>query len=110
MARISTVKLHGKSGNDYEFEVWPRVQTFRPVAAVYAVTQRYQNNQGGYSHTVIYVGQTENLEARHEDHHKEDCFDKHNANCICTHRDDDEDSRLAKEADLIANYNPVCNG
>jgi predicted GIY-YIG superfamily endonuclease len=109
MARISKVTFHGKSGNAYEFEVWPLNQAFNAVGAVYAITRRYQNATGGYSHDVIYIGQTGDLSTRFDDHHKADCFTRHKANCICTHRDDDEDSRLAKEADLIAAYHPPCN-
>ncbi|HTR26133.1 MAG TPA: GIY-YIG nuclease family protein [Terriglobales bacterium] len=110
MAKISTVTLKGKSGQTYDFDVWAINQAFKAVAAVYAVTRRYQSANSGYSHDVIYIGQTEDLSTRFDDHHKADCFTKHKANCICTHLDDDEDSRLAKEQDLIENYNPPCNG
>lgn len=109
VARISTLTLRGKSGNQYEFEVWPINQNFNAVAAVYAVTRRYQKSGGGYGHKVIYIGETSDLSTRFDNHHKADCFSEHNANCICTHQDNDEDSRRAKEADLIASYNPPCN-
>ena len=111
MAKLNDLTLYGKSGAAYEFEVWPMNQVFNAVAAVYAVTRRYQKTGAtSYSHDVIYIGQTDDLSTRFADHHKADCFTKHKANCICTHRDDDEDSRLAKEKDLIANYDPPCNG
>jgi hypothetical protein len=110
VARISTVTLKGRSGQTYDFEVWALGQAFNAVAAVYAITCRYKNSKDEYTHDVIYIGQTEDMSTRFDDHHKADCFKKHKANCICTHRDDDEDSRLAKEQDLIANYNPPCNG
>lgn len=110
MAKLSDLTLTGKSGKVYDFEVWPINQAFNAVAAVYAITRRYPKSEGVYNHDVIYIGQTDDLSTRFNNHHKADCFAKHNANCICTHRDDNEDSRLAKEADLIANYNPTCNG
>ena len=84
-------------------------QEFLSVGAVYAVTRRYQSSEGGHNHDVVYIGQTEDLSTRFEDHHKADCFKEHKANCICTHGDSDEDSRLAKEDDLIKQYNPDCN-
>lgn len=79
-----------------------------PHEAIHEIITNAVNGQ--YTHTVIYIGQTGDLSTRFDDHHKADCFTSHKANCICTHCDDDEDSRLAKEQDLIAYYNPPCNG
>jgi hypothetical protein len=109
MARISTVKFRGGSGEEYDFEVWPFGQAFNAVGAVYVVTRRYQNAQGKYNHEVLYVGETEDLSTRFDGHHKAACFARHKADCICTHRDDDGDSRLAKEDDLVKRYDPDCN-
>ena len=106
MTPISTLTLTGKSGRQYEFKCYPIGTEFRPVAAVYAVTKRKTDR----THTVIYVGQTSNLPERFDDHHKAACFSGHGANCICIHRDNNESSRQEKEADLIAAYNPPCNG
>jgi hypothetical protein len=110
LAKISKLKLKGKSGEEYAFSVYPLDQGFKAVGAVYAVTRRHKNKKGEYSHDVIYVGETRNLSERFEDHHKIDCFKEHDANCICVHRDDDSDSRLAKEDDLVKQHNPDCNG
>jgi hypothetical protein len=109
VAKISTVALRGESSDDYVFDVWPMNQAFKVIGVVYAVTRRYQNAAGGYSHDVIYIGQTEDLPTRFGDHHKDACFAERNANCICTLVDGDEDSRFAKEADLVRHYNPHCN-
>lgn len=109
MAKIGTLILQGKSGEEYAFEIYPTGQEFYAVGAVYAVTRQYVNEKGTYTHHVIYIGQTEDLSTRFDNHHKADCFKEHEANRICTHRDDDDDSRLAKEDDLIKQYNPDCN-
>ena len=109
MAKISTATFRGKSGETYSFNVYPMGQAFKAVGAVYAVTRRYKNSSSGHSHEIIYVGETSDLSTRFDDHHKADCFVRQNANCICTHGDDDEDSRLAKEDDLIKQHNPLCN-
>ena len=109
MARISTAAFKGHSGGSYDFDVWPLDQSFRAVGAVYAVTRRYKNSKGGHSHEILYVGQTGDLSTRFDDHHKADCFARHGETCICTHRDDDEESRLAKEQDLIQRCDPPCN-
>ena len=61
-------------------------------------------------HTRIYVGQTEDLSIRFDNHHKQDCFDRHNKNCICVYGEQDENNRLLIEQDLIETYGPPCNG
>jgi hypothetical protein len=109
MAKISDATFRGQSGQEYAFEVWPMDQGFKAVAGVYAVTKRFKNSNGGYTHTIIYYGETENLSTRFDNHHKAACFTRHGATCICTHRDNDADSRLAKEADLIRFADPSCN-
>lgn len=65
---------------------------------------------GGYSHTRIYADQTGDLSTRFDNHHKQACFDRHSKNCVCVHGEQDEDTRLAIEQDLIDNYDPPCNG
>jgi hypothetical protein len=108
MAKLSTVTFQGKSGSKYDFDVWPMDQTFKDVGAVYAVTRRYQDGNTD-SHDIIYVGETGDLSTRFDNHHKADCFTEHKANCICTHLDSKESSRLAKEEDLVKKHNPPCN-
>jgi excinuclease UvrABC nuclease subunit len=109
MPKLGDVTFHGKSGQGYVFEVYPVDTDFNDVAAVYAVTRRYKDTRGGYSHEIIYVGETKDLSERFDEHHKANCFIRHNANCICTHLDDKEAPRLTKENDLIKKHNPPCN-
>ena len=111
---MATVTLKGKSGKAYEFEVYGLDSNLNAVAGVYAVTGRRvmitETAQDSYSHTAIYFGQTSDLDDRFSDHHKADCFKDHGANSLCFHADGDDQSRLAKESDLIeAAYNPPCN-
>jgi hypothetical protein len=109
MAKIGTATAKGKSGKSYEFNVYPIDQAFKGIGAVYVVARQYKNTDGEDAYQAIYVGQTDDLSTRFNNHHKSDCFAKHKANCICTHVDDDEDSRLAKEGDLIKGLDPPCN-
>ena len=109
MAKISTVTMHGKSGQMYAFDCWNTTQAFNPVAAVYVFTLRYQRDTV-MQHKVLYVGETEDLSTRFDNHHKEQSIKAQNANCICTHLERDADMRLAIERDLIAYYDPECNG
>lgn len=110
MGKINeSLSLNGKSGSVYGFDVYTYDTTFNAVRAVYAVTNRHQNNAGTMTHTLIYVGQTGDLSERFDDHHKARCFERNGANCIGVHRDNDEDSRLSKEADLLEQWSTSCN-
>lgn len=76
---------------------------------MYYVSIRKENQSGGYSHNQVYFGESKNVADRLDGHEKEDCFKNHGANCVSVHADSDEQPRLNKEADLIANYDPPCN-
>jgi predicted GIY-YIG superfamily endonuclease len=106
---MNTVNFQGLSGVAYTFTPYPIGQAFLAVGAVYIVAYRYIND-GKYYFKPIYIGETGDLSTRFDDHHKADCFTRNKANYICTHRDNNEDSRLKKEADLIDYWNPPCNG
>ena len=109
MARIEGLDIRGGSGNVYKFNVYPIDSNWREIGAVYAVTKRTQNNIGGVFHTLIYVGQTGDMAERHANHHKADCFEEHEANCICIRAEENEDTRLMIEADLLAGHDWTCN-
>ncbi len=109
MAKLATMTFTGASETKYEFDVYSRDINFQKVAAVYFITKRTQESAGGYTHIPIYVGQTNDLSERFDDHHKASCFKRHGANCICTYREDDETKRLRIESDLISQYSPLCN-
>jgi hypothetical protein len=104
MAKIGDMELVGASGVPYKFEVYHSSVTFAKVGGVYSVTKRVVTG-GKTAHSLIYVGETDNLRERFQGHHRQDCFDRNGANSICVHRDDRKESRLQKEADLSANKN-----
>ena len=110
MAKLGTLTFTGASKKKYKFNVYPWSTSFKDnYGAVYFVTKRTQETDGGHCHTRIYIGQTEDLSTRFDNHHKQICFDEHNKNCICVHGEQDEDARLEIEQDLIENYHPPCN-
>lgn len=107
MAKLGTLTLTGASGTKYEFTVYSSDTDFRSgVACVYYISHR----DNSAKHTNIYVGQTEDVSDRHEDHHKQDCFEKHGYNAISLHLEESERTRLRIEKDLIASLDPPCNG
>ncbi len=110
MAGLGPVTFEGVYGEQYLFQIYTLDTTFKPLGAVYAILDRHPNPQGGgYLATPIYFGQTGDLSARFEDHHRQLCFARNGANCIGIHLDGDETSRRAKETDLIRRWKPTCN-
>jgi len=109
MSSFPTMTIKGLSGKEYTFEVHDFDSNWNSVPAVYVVTKRVQKNDGKYSHSIIYIGQTEDLKARHSSHHKEDCFNRHGANRLCVLREASEKTRLAIESDLVQKHSPPCN-
>lgn len=108
--KVSTATFSGHSGQKYQFFVYPMSHTFDSVGAVYAVSRRYRNSRGGYSYHIIYMDETNDLASRLGNQDELDCYARRHANCICSHRDDDRDSRLAKKDDLLRHRTPDCNG
>lgn len=108
MAKIADATFEGKTGK-YKFEVYPADTSFRAVGAVYIFTKRTKNAEGKGTHEFLYIGETGSLEERIPNHEKWPCVRKHGVNCICVHRDDNENSRLDKETDLRAEHSTPCN-
>ena len=110
MTKFRTIKFTGISDKSYEFTAYSWDTIFKNnCGAVYFVTKRSRNANGGYTHIRIYVGQTEDLSTRFDNHHKQTCFDKYGANCICVLGEQNENKRLMIEQDLIKKYHPPCN-
>jgi hypothetical protein len=101
----STITLTGASRANYEFTLYPWPTSFRAVCAVYAIFAKRVDG-----HHVLYIGQTGNCAERFEDHHKAWCFRSNGVTHIGLLIENSEQRRLAIEADLIASYNPPCNG
>lgn len=109
MGKIGTLKLTGALGIKYTFNVYPYGTKFKAIGAVYYISKRIIKNGTG-AHDKIYIGETEDLSERFDNHHKEPCFKMHNANCISIHQETNEEKRLIIEKDLIDARNPPCNG
>ena len=105
MTQTATINLTGASGATYTFQVYPWGTPFNPVGAVYTVLR--QESDGRY--TILYIGETGDLSTRFDNHHKQACFDRNRRTHIGVHMESSSARRLQIEADLVRNYNPVCN-
>lgn len=101
---MATITLEGCSGNSYEFTVYEKGTEFNSVGGVYCVTKIIDN-----IHSLIYLGITNDLSSRFDNHHKEDCFVENGATHICIHRESSEDERSRIEKDILCKYNFPCN-
>ena len=102
--------------NDYDFEPIESLDTWDPPSygGIYAITYKKDPVNKSNIHTILYFGETEDFSERGigPTHHKYDCWKRHSNQTdlyVSVHRDDDENSRKAKEKKLIESRNPPCN-
>lgn len=107
--------LNGISGKEYIFDLYTFIDfselrsAFLPRAAVYVFTRRRATSEG-FTHDLIYLGETENLSMRFGNHHKESVITAHYANCIGIYGTPfNNEQRKQIEADILAAYDFPCN-
>jgi hypothetical protein len=108
MEKISDATFKGKFGT-YAFEVYTTDTVFNSVGAVYIFSKRTPGSDGTHKHIFLYIGQTHSLNERIPNHEKWYCVRNYGVNCICVHRDNDANSRLHKEIDLLSVNKTPCN-
>ena len=109
MPSLGSTAFKGRSGQAYRFKVYALGTKLRRLSGVYVVTNRRRDEQGKYRHVVLYVGQTEDLSQPFDQHQKAAEFQRCGANSICLQSDDSEESRVAKQRDLVTALRPACN-
>ncbi len=107
MAALHDITLRGESGREYMFGVYPTGTKFAAIGGNYCVLALATVRN---EYDVIYSGQTGDLSGRFADHHKDVCFKRNCETHIAVRGEKSEQTRLAIERDLIASYNPTCNG
>ena len=98
----------GKSRRLYEYDVFPVGTTFKAVPANYIFTR--ETSPGMYD--PIYIGETEDLSERFDNHHKMPCIRREEATHIHVHKNDDGVmARRQEKRDLLAKSIPIptCN-
>lgn len=109
MPHIATIMFTGKSGKKYTFNTYSENTKFPDIGAVYIFTKRYQNASGTYSQIPLYIGESEELGTRIENHEKWPCVMRQGCTHISVMPVSDGRKRLNIETDLIQGYQPVCN-
>ncbi|MGA2614560.1 MAG: hypothetical protein ABSG38_14070 [Spirochaetia bacterium] len=102
MSKLADVTIHGTS-RSYSFEVYSTGSEFDAVGAVYVFLKSVVLPNGKVIYEeILYIGQTSSLKDRVPNHEIWLYVSRNGGNCIGIHRDDNEKSRLAIEADLVA--------
>lgn len=111
----SRLTLNGISGKEYifdlfTFDVFSELRSaFLSRPAVYVFTRRRVTNDG-FTHDLIYLGETENLARRFDGHHKELTIMAHFANCIGIYgASSNVEPRKLVESDILGAYDFPCN-
>lgn len=96
----------GQSGKKYLYGVYEIETSFKDVPGNYIYAKK--NNSGNW--TPLYIGQTENLGQRLEDHEEESCAKRYGATHVHVHGNEGgESARRAEEKNLILKWQPPCN-
>jgi len=102
-----TADWTGASGQKYRYYVYQIGTTFKAVPGNYIFSKVTADNKW----CAIYIGETGDLSARFDGHHKMPCIKRNGATHIMVHANNNgERARRAEEADLLANYASACNG
>lgn len=106
MGDAPTILWPGSSGREYQYFIYPIGTSFKEEPGNYVFSKESQ--PGKWS--PCYIGQTENLNQRLENHEKEGCAVRNGATHIHVHLTAGGESvRRAEESDLITKWTPPCN-
>ena len=99
---------------DYSFKEITPLNTWSPplYGGIYAITYKKDLINTPEVHTLLYIGETGNFSSRFKNHEKYGCWKVHSNHAdlyVSIHIDMIEESRQAKERDLIKRFKPKCN-
>lgn len=106
---LGSISVVGESNQQYEFQIFQWGTSFKALGGVYLVTKAVPNDRGSFTHDIIYVGETEDLSKRFDNHHRQKCFDSNGKNRICVLVENSSKKRLEIETDIRRYYDPDCN-
>jgi len=101
----SHINWPGKSGKEYQYQVYPLDTSFNPGPANYIYAKPSEDG----SWTPLYIAQTRDLHQRLESFEKQDLAIRNGATHIHIHIIEGKAARCDEERDLILNWQPICN-
>jgi len=101
----SCVNWPGKSGKEYQYQVYPLETSFNPGPANYIYAKQAEDG----SWTPMYIAQTRDLHQRLESFEKQDLAVQNGATHIHVHIIEGKAARCDEERDLTLNWQPICN-
>ncbi len=105
MGDDATIKWTGQSGQEYLYYIYRIADRLKHEGGNYIFAE--ETSPGRWAPR--YIGQTEDLNDRLDDHEKEACAKRHGATHIHAHLNTNKQARLAEEKDLILKWQPPCN-
>jgi len=110
MNKLSTTSLLGASGESYKFDVYSSETLFRQgLSGVYLIAKRYKLDDGKFTLDPIYIGELADLSTLFGFHKRQNCFQRHGANCKCIYVCNDAELRKEIVEDLVEKHEPFCN-
>lgn len=104
---MAAINWKGASGRTYGYWINPIGANFKNEPGNYIYAAKTQPGRW----RPVYIGQTSSLAARLNGHEKEVCAVRNGATHIHAHTTPSgELSRREEESDLLARWNPACNG
>lgn len=104
--QTKTILWTGKSGAQYKYWIYKLPPDFKAQPGNYVFAK--ETKPGSWA--PVYIGQTNDLSERFDDHHQAGCIRRNGATHIHVHLNKSKQARLDEESDLIARWNPPCNG
>lgn len=109
MNKLSTTSMLGASGESYKFDVYSSETIFNHVGGVYLIAKRYKLADGKFTLDPIYIAELADLSTLFGFHKRQNCFQRHGANCKCIYLCSDSELRKEIVEDLIEKHEPYCN-
>lgn len=106
MSNLGTIDWPGQSGKKYKYWIYKVGHPLKAEGGNYIFAKETSPN----NFMPIYIGQTNDLDIRFDNHHKKDCINRAGATHIHAHLNPKERDRLDEETDLVAQWEPSCNG
>lgn len=103
MRKIESFELTGKSGNAYNFNVYPYPMTFNDFIGGVYIIAKVENGHPD----VLYFSETDNIDPHLKGHDKKDELKSAGASHIALHRNANKDVRQKVMADLAEEIKPA---